>query len=95
MLILIFAVSTILQTFLFTDDDDDDDNEDMLWLYNHTGPFLQLNDKWSATLEQRKRLQRQLSINDFVKKFPCLKQQHGWEMVSTWFSCNIQSSFFN
>lgn len=68
--------------FLFSDDDYDfDGDQDMLWLFNNAGPFLQLNEKWAVTAAPRKLLQRTLSINEFIKKFPCLRQQHGWEMV--------------
>lgn len=54
----------------------------MLWLFHNAGPYLEVAAKWEATTAQRKLLQDSISIHEYVNKFPCLKQQHGWEMVS-------------
>lgn len=61
--------------------------EDLEWLEIFLEPWDEVQEKWKNTLSDRKALFEKndtFTVNAYYKKFPCLKTQNGYHLVSSY-----------
>lgn len=80
-----FKCSNIFSNFRFNVLLDFESNpEDIEWLEENVDPWDEVEIKWERTLSDRKALfeNKEFSIHDYFKQFPCLRMQRGISLVN-------------
>lgn len=79
------STAGISNTFLFSDaPDEEEQDDDILWLFTHTTPWVDVLTKWGCTQSQREKYMAK-GIYSYTARFPALELDHGWELVCIYY----------
>lgn len=53
----------------------------MEWLKHNTSPYLQVENRWRQTCKKRQTILKSTPINEYMKMFPILQKNEGFNMV--------------